>query len=111
MILAEFVEHNVSTHTNRNAMTEYQFRLILSGPFTRQLSDEELLDATDALGEAGCDDCSISVHGRGLELEFDRADRSLQEAIASAIHDVERAGYVVESIQMNRDAVLSVRPS
>ena len=35
-------------------MTEYQFRLILSGPFTGQSSDEELLDATDALGEAGC---------------------------------------------------------
>lgn len=84
-------------------MTEYQFRLILSGPFAGQLSDEELLDVTDALGEAGCDDCSISVHGQGLELEFDRVHHSLQEAIASAIHDVERAGYAVESIQMDRD--------
>jgi len=92
-------------------MTEYQFRVIVSGPFTGPLSDEALLDATDALGEAGCDACSISVHGRGLELEFDRADRSLQDAIASAIQDVERAGYVVESIRMNRDAVLPVRPS
>ena len=91
-------------------MTEYQFRVILSGPFRGPLSDEELLDVTDALGEAGCDDCSISVHGRGLELEFDRAHGSLQEAIASAIQDVERAGYVVESIRMNRDAVLPVRP-
>lgn len=50
-------------------MTEYHFRLILSGPFSGQVSDEELLDAT-------------------------------------AIHDVERAGYVVQSIQMDRDAVL-----
>ena len=92
-------------------MTEYHFRLILSGPFPEQLSDEELLDVTDALGEAGCDDCSISVHGCGLELEFDRVHQSLQEAIASAIHDVERAGYVVESIQMDRDAVLPVGSS
>jgi len=92
-------------------MTEYHFRLILGGPFTGQLSDEELLAATDALGEAGCDDCSISVHGQGLELEFDREHQSLQEAIASAIHDVERAGYVVESIQMDRDAVLPIRSS
>jgi len=91
-------------------MTEYQFRLILSGAFRGQLSDEELLDATDALGEAGCDDCSISAHGAGLELEFDRVHQSLQEAIASAIHDVERAGYVVESIQISRDAVLAARP-
>lgn len=89
-------------------MTEYHFRLIITGPFTAQLSDEELLDATDALGEAGCNDCSISVHGNGLELEFDRSHHSLQDAIASAIHDVEKAGYVVESIQMDRDAVLPV---
>ena len=89
-------------------MTEYHFHLILNGPFPEQLSDDELLDVTDALGKAGCDDCSISVHGRGLELEFDRAHQSLQEAIASAIHDVETAGYVVESIQMDRNAVLPV---
>lgn len=92
-------------------MTEYHFRLILSGPLTGRLSDEELLDATDALGEAGCDDCSICGHGRGLELEFDRVHQSLQEAIASAIDDVERAGYVVESIEMDREAVLPIRSS
>ena len=92
-------------------MTEYHFRLILSGPFPDRLSDEELLDATDALGEAGCDDCSISVHRQGLELEFDRAGRTLQEAIASAIDNVESAGYVVDSIEMDRDAVLPVRSS
>ena len=90
-------------------MTEYHFRLIVSGPFPAQLCDEELLDVTDALGAAGCDDCSISVHSRGLELEFDRAHQSLQEAIASAIHGVESAGYIVESVQMDRDAVLSAR--
>lgn len=89
-------------------MVEYHFRLLVNGPFKTPISDDDLLDATDALGEAGCDDCSISVHGRGLELEFDRADQSLQQAIASAIRDVEQAGYVVESIQMDRDAVLPI---
>jgi hypothetical protein len=90
-------------------MREYRFRLIVNGPSTGPLSDEGLLDATDALGEAGCDDCSVSARGRGLELEFDRMHHSLQEAIASAIADVEKAGYVVESIEMNRDAVLPSR--
>jgi hypothetical protein len=90
-------------------MTEYHFRLTVSRPFPGQLSDEELLDVTDALGEAGCDDCSVGVRGEGLELEFDRSHQSLQEAIASAIHAVEKAGYVVESVQMDRDAVLSAR--
>jgi hypothetical protein len=89
-------------------MTEYRFHLVARGPFTGRLSDEELLDATDALGAVGCDDCSVSVHGRGLELEFDREHQSLQEAIASAIRGVEKAGFVVESVQMDRDAVLSV---
>ena len=49
-------------------MTEYRFRLILSGPFSDELTNGELLDATDALGAAGCDDASISVHADGLEL-------------------------------------------
>lgn len=87
-------------------MTEYHFRLILTGPFSRPLTDDELLDVTDALGEAGCDDCTIGVHERGLELEFDRLHHSLQDAIASAIQDVERAGYVVESVEMDRNAAL-----
>ena len=89
-------------------MTEYRFRLILSGPFSAELTNEELLDATDALRAAGCDDATVSVHAKGLELEFDRHHQSLQEAIASAIRDVERAGFHVESIQMDREAVVPV---
>lgn len=89
-------------------MSEYRFRLILRGPFSEKLTDEELLTATDALGEAGCDDASISVHAAGLELEFDRSHRSMQKAIASAVQDVERAGFQVASIELDRDAVLPV---
>lgn len=92
-------------------MTEYHFRLTVVGPWTTPLSDEQLLDATDALGRAGCDDCSVSVRDQSLELEFDRLHESLQEAIVSAIHDVERAGFVVESIEMDRDAVVPVGSS
>ena len=87
-------------------MTEYHFRLIVTGRFTGPPSDEELLEATDALGEAACDDCSVSAHGRYLELEFDRARDSLEEAIASAVRDVENAGFTVESIEMDRAAVI-----
>ena len=89
-------------------MTEYRFRLILSGPFSEELSNDELLDATDALGAAGCDDASISVHAEGLKLEFDRTHQSLQEAIASAVQDAERAGFTVKSIEMDREAVVPV---
>jgi hypothetical protein len=90
-------------------MTEFQFRLIISGPFHPLVTDEELLDATDALGEAGCDDASVSVHARGLELEFDRQHQSLHEAIVSAIHDVEKAGYRVECVEMERDSLIGAQ--
>jgi hypothetical protein len=89
-------------------MSEYRFRLILSGPFSNELTNDELLDATDALGAAGCDDASIGVHADGLELEFDRSHHSLQEAIASAVRDAERAGFHVKSIAMDREAVVPV---
>ena len=90
-------------------MPEYHFRLIVSGGFANPPSDNELMDATDKLGEAGCDDASIGVHANGLELEFDRDNDSLQGAIASAVHDVEQAGFRVESIEMDRDAVLPIQ--
>ncbi|MBW3599964.1 MAG: hypothetical protein KY475_22165 [Planctomycetes bacterium] len=92
-------------------MSEFRFRLIVCGPTSHEISDEELLDASDALGAAGCDDCSISVHEQGLELEFDRESESLQQAIASAIRDVEQAQFAVESIQLDRDAVLAAASS
>ena len=87
-------------------MTEYRFRLIVSGSFSDDLTNDELLDATDALRTAGCDDASISVHANGLELEFDRSGDSLQEAIASAVRDVEQAGFQVESMEMDREAIV-----
>ena len=87
-------------------MTEYRFRIILSGSFSDALTNDELLNATDALGAAGCDDASISVHSDRLELEFNRSRTSLQEAIASAVQDAESAGFRVESILMDREAVV-----
>ncbi|ETX04191.1 hypothetical protein [Candidatus Entotheonella palauensis] len=89
-------------------MTEYRFRLILSGPFSDKLTNNELLDATDVLGTAGCDDALISVHADGLEVEFDRSHHSLEKAIVSAVQDVERAGFHVESIEMDREALVPV---
>jgi hypothetical protein len=89
-------------------MTEYRFRLIVSGSFADPPTDEQLLDATDTLGEVGCDDASVGVHPAGLELEFDRGAGSLQEAIASAAREVERAGFRIVSIEMDRNAVLPV---
>jgi len=83
-------------------VTEYCFSVIVT---TSRLTHEEILDATDALATAGCTDASIRGHREGIELMFDRAEVSLQAAMASAISDVEKAGYRVSRVEMAREAV------
>jgi hypothetical protein len=69
------------------------------------MTHDDILEATDVLGNAGCTDASIRGHADGMELLFDRTADSLQAAIASAIADVERAGYRVSRVQMEREAI------
>ncbi|MBU1613697.1 hypothetical protein KJ693_00120 [bacterium] len=84
-------------------MLEYRFSVIVAmSPRTH----EEILDAADALGNAGCTDASIRGHIEGMELLFERTADSLQTAIASAISDVEGSGYRVSRVELERDDVL-----
>ena len=83
-------------------MTDYQFSVIIP---TVPMTPEEILDATDTLGNAGCTDASIRGHADGIELLFERTAESLQAAISSAIADVERAGYRVSKVEMEREAI------
>jgi hypothetical protein len=83
-------------------MTAYQFSVIIP---TVPMTPEEILDTTDALGNAGCTDASIRGHADGIELLFERTAESLQAAISSAISDVERAGYRVSKVEMEREAI------
>lgn len=83
-------------------MPDFRFALIVAAP---PMSHEAILDATDALGEAGCTDASIRGHAEGMELLFARSARSLQAAITSAIADVEGAGFPVVRVEMEREAI------
>ncbi len=83
-------------------MSDYRFSVIVPTP---QMTHEEMLDATDAFGNAGCTDASIRGHVDGMELLFERAADSLQAAISSAIADVERAGYIVSKVELEREAI------
>ena len=83
-------------------MADYRFAVIVASAL---MSHEEILDATDALGEAGCTDASIRGHAQGMELLFERTAKSLQAAISSAIADVEKAGYRVLRVEMEREAI------
>ncbi len=83
-------------------MPDYRFSVIVPASI---MTHEEILDATDELGAAGCTDASIRGHVTGMELLFERAADSLQAAISSAISDVERAGYEVSKVEMQRESL------
>ena len=65
-------------------MPTYQFTLIVEGP------DPQGGERLDALYESGCDDALVG-RGHGAQyLDFDREAASLEDAILSAVADVER---------------------
>lgn len=75
-------------------MALYNFTLTLSG-VTYETEGLE-----DALYESGCDDALICAYGNSVYIEFDRQADSLDEAISSAVENIESAGIgaIVESI-------------
>ena len=78
-------------------MTEWTFRLTLQGI---ALTDEQV----DTLYEAGCDDGSFSVEPDGTVLGFfDRAAPTEQDAVISAILDVERAAIGARVLRVQAD--------
>ena len=83
-------------------MSDYRFSVIVPTP---QMTHDEILDATDSLGDSGCTDASIRGHINGMELLFERTADSMQTAISSAITDVELAGFRVSKIELEREAI------
>jgi hypothetical protein len=78
-------------------MTEWTFRLTLRGI---ELSDEQL----DTLYEAGCDDGSFSAEPDGTILGFfDREAPTEQDAVISAIVDIEHAGIGAQVLRVQAD--------
>lgn len=72
----------------------HNFTLVLSGV------DEETPDLEDSLYEAGCDDALINYRDGTVYLDFDRKANSLEEAVLSAIKQIESSscGATVISI-------------
>lgn len=81
-------------------MTKYEFSVVLDG-------DHELTDEiADELFAAGCSDGSPGTCDGVFVIDFHREGASLEAAIRSAVADVERAGYRVAHIEIERHAVL-----
>jgi hypothetical protein len=68
-------------------MKNYNFYLVTDK--NGIVSDEDLFDISDELYEAGCDDGTPAVYGETLYIEFDREAESFEQAIMSAIKNVE----------------------
>lgn len=100
-------------------MALYNFTLTLSG-VTYETEGLE-----DALYESGCDDALICAYGNSIYVEFDREANSLDEAIASAVENIESAGIgavvasvdsalvglsdIAEITQMSRQAIAMLK--
>ncbi len=77
---------------------KYEFSLILTDS---DVTDED----ADKLYAAGCDDASILTRDGVTRLQFDRQAANLDEALASAIQGVERAGLTVARVEIERHEV------
>ena len=80
-------------------MMKYEFTVYLVG------LTEITEDAADALFEAGCDDASPASRDGQVWSTFHREAASLEEAIRSAVRDVNKAGYQVERVELDTDAI------
>ena len=78
-------------------MTEWAFRVTVAGI---GLTDEQL----DALFEAGCDDAAFSLERAGTVFGFfDREAATQEDAVLSAIHDVQSADIDARVLRVTED--------
>lgn len=80
-------------------MKKYDFTLILSGSL--ELSE----DIADDLFEAGCNDGTPGTSEGVFSIDFHREANLLEEAIQSAIANVKSAGYDVERVEIEAQAL------
>ncbi len=83
-------------------MKTYGFDIVLKD--VPEISDTQ----ADALFEAGCDDGTPTSRGGAAWIHFDREASSLEEAIRSAVAQVQSAGFTVSKVEMDADAAVSL---
>jgi 4-hydroxy-3-methylbut-2-en-1-yl diphosphate synthase IspG/GcpE len=78
-------------------MTSWDFTVILNG--VEEMTD----DLASALYEAGCDDGTVGSSCGVATVSFSRESDTLQNAIASAVADIRRAGCEVGRVQIEQE--------
>ena len=80
-------------------MPAYEFKLVLGG--VSEITEK----IADALYEAGCDD-GTPFSGRGVAaVGFTREAANLEEAVRSAMSDVDKAGFTVARVEPADESV------
>lgn len=77
---------------------KYEFSLVLTGA---RIDEEDV----DKLYEAGCGDASVLTRDGVTRIQFDRISNSLDEALSSAIQCVEKVGFAVARVEIERHEV------
>jgi hypothetical protein len=80
-------------------MTTHDFTLILT-------ADELTGDQCNALYDAGCDDGTISTSQGVSRVDFSREAATLEDAIRSAIADVNAAGLQVATVEIEANTLV-----
>lgn len=88
--------------SSNGILTEYRFRVVIDH---RVRNDDEILDLTDRLAAAGCDDGHLCGHKEGIEMAFDRVASSRDEAMQSAVRQIETCGLLVKRIELDRETI------
>ena len=84
-------------------MKAYEFDVVLKD--VSEVSD----DQADALFAAGCDDGTPASCDGVAWIHFDRQACSLEEAIRSAVAQVQTAGFAVSKVELDLDAAAALR--
>lgn len=80
-------------------MKTYQFDVVLKD--TTEVTD----DQANVLFSAGCDDGTPASCNGVAWIHFDREAGSLEEAIGSAVAQLQAAGFQVSKVELEADAV------
>ena len=83
-------------------MKEYRFRIVVDHAVE---GDQEILDLADKLATAGCDDGHLAGHDEGFEVVFDREAESRDDAMMSAVAQIEECGLRVKRVELDRESI------
>ena len=83
-------------------MKTYEFDVVLKD--VAEVTD----DQADALFATGCDDGTPASSDGVAWVHFDRGATSLEEAIRSAVAQVQAAGFVVSKVELDASAAVGL---